>query len=174
MENTKAPTLIDLHYKLESLLEQSDGELTDDVANQVDLFNQTELTHQEIEQKIENYYGLMNRLKPMADYYKAESDKYLKMKRGLEAVVERMNGNLREYMRLNELNEIHGVSHRFVLSKTSPKLIIEDESKIGAAYKVITTEIDTKLLKAVMQSGTEVEGAKLEDSYSLRSYLKRK
>ena len=174
MENTKNPTLIDLHYKLESLLEQSDGELTDDVANQVDLFNQTELTHQEIEQKIENYYGLMNRLKPMADYYKAEADKFLKMKRGLESVVERMNLNLKEYMRLNELNEVHGVSHRFVLSKTSPKLIIEDESKIGPAYKVITTEIDTKLLKAVMQSGAEVEGAKLEDSYSLRSYLKRK
>ncbi len=72
--------------------------------------------------------------------------------------------------------KIEGNDSTLTLSKTTPRLVIEDEQLLLTQDEYVVTTIDKKLdnakIKSELQSGKEIKGARLEDSYALRKGVK--
>jgi hypothetical protein len=72
-------------------------------------------------------------------------------------------------------DEIIGEDVKFKLSRLAPKLVIEEE-KLPSAFKmqVVTYVPDKDRIKSELEAGGSVEGAKMEEVFSLRKYPARK
>ena len=80
--------------------------------------------------------------------------------------------NIKEAMQTLETDELVGIDVRFKLSKSNPSCVIDDPEKIDAAYKTVVQEIkiDKKRITDDLKHGIPVEGAYLQESFSLRQY----
>lgn len=87
----------------------------------------------------------------------------------LQAKEEEMKWQIVNWMLKNNLKSIEFTFQKFTVKKNPWSLIIEDETKIPNEFKTekITTVIDKKTLKERIQNGEEIEGAKINISYSL-------
>lgn len=87
----------------------------------------------------------------------------------LQAKEEEMKWQIVNWMLKNNLKSIEFTFQKFTVKKNPWSLIIEDENKIPNEFKTekITTVIDKKSIKERIQNGEEIEGAKINISYSL-------
>ena len=72
--------------------------------------------------------------------------------------------------------DLEGDIYRFKLAKAAPKVIIDDEASISDLYlrtKVIH-EVDKKQISEDLKNGVPVEGAHLEENFSLRKSINTK
>lgn len=87
----------------------------------------------------------------------------------LEKKENEMKQNIVNWMLQNQLKSIEFTFQKFTVKKNPWSLIIEDESKIPEEFKKEKTEIviDKKAIKDKIQSGEEIDGARIQSSFSL-------
>lgn len=161
MENK---TLFSLALNLERLLIENEGELNEEIESLI------KVTEGDLASKVDSYYYIIERMKNAAAYYKSETEKLNKIKKSCELIEDHLKTRLKETMQFTNQKEIVGLRHRFVLTDSQPKLVITDESKIPHEYKIIKTEIDKAELRIALVHGVKTEGARLEQTHSLRSF----
>jgi hypothetical protein len=152
---------------IEQKLIESNGELTPEIEA---LLSVTEV---ELPEKIDNYSIVLERFGALAKFYKERAKFFAEISKRCEAAEERLKGNIKDAMTELNKTELFGNEVKFCLARTKPKLIVDDEGKSPKEYKreVVTIEVDKDRLRDDLSIGP-IEGAHLEESYSLRTYGK--
>jgi hypothetical protein len=168
-ENKSLSTIVSEMSVIVSAIIENGGELTPELESAFDNVG-TDLAT-----KCDGYAVFMERLETEADYWKAKADSYSKVSKSCKALKERLNDNIKFAMRTLNTDEVKGGDVRFKLSKLAPKVVLNEE-KIPQEYKMQVTEWvpDKERIKVDLQNGCAIEGAGLEDVYSLRKYANKK
>ena len=165
-ENKSLITLAKESNQLEVMLLESGGEVTPEI--------EAMLTVKEVNlpSKVDNYYHVMHRLDGLEIHYKEMADKFQKAAKTFSGASKSLKDRLKIAMRELGEDEIKGNDFRFKLSNSKPSLIIEDDKVIPKDYFVQVTEtvLEKDRLLEDLKIG-EVAGARLEPSFSLRSYV---
>lgn len=142
------------------------GELTPELEQKLE-FNQLELAR-----KVDGYAFFDERFQAEEAYWSKKAESYKKIAKSFDTLRDRLRGRIKQIMVESGEKEIKGYDARFVLSKSKPKLVIESEASLPAQYKmqVTTTQPDKEQIKKTLEEGWEVEGARLEEVYTLRVY----
>lgn len=129
----------------------------------------------ELAVKCDGYAFILDKLENEADFWKQRADSYAKVSKSCKALRERLNDNIKFAMQQMKTDEILGGEMRFKLSKLPPKVVMNPEL-IPDAYKMVVTETvpDKERIRADLVAGKQVEGAGLEEVFSLRKYANRK
>lgn len=150
---------------LEQKLVESGGEITPEIESYL------QIKDIELPEKVDSYSIVMDRFDALEKFYKERADFFSQIAKRCKGVRERLKDNLKREMRNLNMTEIKGNEMRFVLSKTKPALVLEDETLIPRDYikQVYVESIDKDRLKEDLAFGP-IPGAHLEESYSLRPY----
>lgn len=147
-------------------LAENGGELSEVLEQAFDL------TGEQLVEKADKYALFMERLENEAEFWDAKAKSYQKVSRSCKSLKERLNNNIKVAMQLMETDEVQGTEVRFKLSRSNPKLVIE-ESIIPDAWKMQVVEVvpDKKRIGEALETGEQIPGAKYEASFSLRKYI---
>lgn len=150
---------------LEQMLIDSGGEITPEIENALVVKDQL------LPEKIDNYSLIMERFEHLSEHYKSRAEMFIQIAKQCQNVQERLKENIKQAMLTLEVEEVQGFDIRFKLSKSKPKVVIFAEEVIPTEYKkeVTTIVVDKDKLREDLSIGL-VSGAKLEQSYSLRTY----
>lgn len=126
-------------------------------------------------EKVDGYDHVMERLEHEAEYWKAKADAYAKIAKAHANAKERMKNAIKSAMQAMEKTEVKGVDVRFKMTPVKPKLVI-DQATLDPSYlmQVTTSVPDKERIEMALRLGDEVMGAKLEQSFALRSYANKK
>lgn len=168
MENKTLPAIILEMAELTAQLLENGGELTEVLEHSMDV------TAAELQAKTDRYAAFMERLDLESDHWKQKADEYARVSKSCKLLKERLNNNIKMAMQVLGQDDLVGNEMRFKLSKLAPKLVTTDG--LDSAYKMAVTEYvpDKERIKADLNAGKRIEGAFLEDVYSLRKYPARK
>ena len=116
---------------------------------------------------VEAYQFISQNLEQRSEYYKAQADELYKIAKTIENVA-----FIKKVMVDSGVDEIHGKTFRFKLTSVKPKMVVDDEAALMATYSKTKTEVvlDKERAKQDLELGVPVDGAHLEQSYSLRKY----
>lgn len=151
--------------QVEKQIIENGGELTEEIERSL-IFREMRLA-----EKVDAYAFVIENLKERAKYWEEKAALIKKYGKTCGAVVERMRGNLKAYMMLEDKPEILGKEIRFTLQNV-PFAIDVNERELPAEFfreEVVRTVDKDKIRKAIM-AGVEVPGAQKVESYSLRVY----
>lgn len=169
-ENNKSLPMLALEMsEIIAQLTENGGELSEVLEQAFDC------TGQELQLKADRYAFFMERLDAEADFWKAKADAYSKVAKSCKTLKERLKENIKGAMHMLGTDEIEGGEYRFKLSRLAPKLVIQEEL-LPDNFKMVVTETvpDKEKIKAELEIGTEIPGAKHEMVFSLRPYLNSK
>jgi hypothetical protein len=150
-------------------LEELGGEIT------VDLEEAMQITDRSLAEKVDNYAALITRLDSEIKYYDELTEQFAAKSETYSKIRERLRYNLKDSMGKIGANQLSGNYFEFKLARSTPKLVIEDESLIPNEFKIVETitKIDNAKLKQALKTST-IQGAKLEETYSLRQGMAKK
>ena len=155
---------------LEELIIENDGQ----VCETLEVWMQINETN--VATKVDGYNFLIARLEKSAEFFKDKEAEYYAARKVYENQVIRMKAYVKDTMFAMGLDELKGNEYRFKLSKSKPKVIIDNVEELPLEYtrEKITIEVDKDGIKKALDEGIEIKGASLETSFSLRSYLIKK
>lgn len=167
---SKKTTLTDIVFQVAEItndIVESRGELTPEMEARladIDL---------SLARKVDAYAGVIERLDMEVDYWdkkaremKSIADSHKRLKEGLRT-------RIKDAMRTMGKNEILGQDVKFRLVRSQPRLVIRDEKNIPAEFQVVSWDVDKEKLKKALVSEMKVPGAELEESYSLRTFVRK-
>lgn len=149
---------------LEQMIIDSGGEITDIIAKM------EEDLKTDIQNKAEDYYFFIERMKSSEEFFKIEADKYYKASNTLKNTHTRIRDLLKNAMSAIGITEIITGKMRVKLFDSRDRLEIYSDSDIPQQYKIIVTsyEIDKEKLRADLEAGLEIKGARLVNGKSIR------
>lgn len=152
--------------ELETALVESGGEITPEIESLL------EIKDVHLPDKIDGYAMFLDRMELVEAFYKAKAEAYLRLAKAASNVIDRCESNLKFAMNATHQDELIGNDFRYKLVKSNPAVIVEEESKLDESYKIteVVTKIDKKKIAEDLKLGVPVEGARLEQSHSLRRY----
>lgn len=152
--------------KIEIALAESGGELTPEIEAALAVLDL------KLPAKIDGYAFFLERMAQVACHYDERVKAYERMSKSANAVIKRLEDNIKYAMESTKTDEIKGVDVRFKLSPTAGKVVIENEELIDPAYTVIeqVRKIEKKRIGEDLKAGVPVKGARLEVGTSLRRY----
>lgn len=155
--------------ELESRLQDAGGELTPALEEWL------QAMEIRMPKSVDNAKLLLDRLETLNTEWAERAKAVAKMAQGLTKARERVKESLKAAMVANGVTELTGDQYRLALSPSRPSLIL-DESLLPVAYKTQTIEYvpDKAEIRAALENDVAVPGARLEPSYSLRSYFAKK
>lgn len=155
--------------KIVDLIIRSGGELSADVEN---VYN--DLTTKFV-YKVDACSYVIRKLEAEADFFKDQAKFYQKISKSVENARDRLRDGIKAGMVALGQTEIEGSLHRFVLTKTSEKLVI-DEDKLSPEYMTVVHSFvpDRERILKDLKAGKTIEGAELVEGYALRDYANRK
>jgi len=161
--------LVNQAAEIEKMLIESGGEITEHIQEALST-NQANLPA-----KVDSYKFVIDKLDSSVEFYKEKAKFYSNLAKGIDSAKERVKDNLRFSMSLLGTDELIGEDIRFKLTKSKPKLIIDNEAIIPDDYKIqiFVKELDKDKLRSDLVTA-EIPGARLEESFSLKSYANRK
>lgn len=126
----------------------------------------------QLPQKVDNYALVIQRMDSLESFYKDRAKVFLAMAKAASSITDRCKFNLKSAMEELAVDELLGNDIKFKLVNSNPACVIEDESKIDGAYKIIETVIKTDNRRIIedLKLGVPVAGARLERGRSLRQY----
>lgn len=161
--------LILLSAEIESKLVANEGEVDEALSELL-------VRAEELPSKIDSIAYVLESLENRETQLKAKEQAFKDAARRTRLASDRMKSYLKYVMAESGMTSILGNSVEFKLSKTTPRLVIEDEQLLLTNDEYVITTIDKKLdnakIKAELQNGKEIKGARLEDSYALRKGVK--
>lgn len=168
-EQKSLSTLVVEMAQIEAQIVEAEGEITPAIEAMLASV-QTDLAF-----KVDGYAFFMDKLKINAGYWKDQAEISYRVSKSLLNVEERLKGGIKFAMQALNTDEVKGVDVRFKLSKSKPRLLLE-ETMLPAEYKMVVTEMvpDKEKIHHDLGVGIEIPGAKLEESFSLRKYPNKK
>jgi hypothetical protein len=124
--------------------------------------------------KIDRYKFLIDALSSRAPFWEQRAKEAQRVQRSILSVCERIKGALKGAMQAHGLQQIAGQEYRAQLSNAKPALVI-DESQLPDLWRmeVRTLVVDKEMIRAALDRGEVIPGARLELSYTLRFYPSR-
>lgn len=166
MSDTSLRTLVDQAALLERLLIDSNGEITEEIAN---------LLHVEvaIPDKVDGYSLVMKRMLSLSQFYRDRALRFESMASSMEDVHERCRDNLRGAMEKLGTTEILGNDVKFRLQKSPPSVNVLDETLIPGEYIVTETitKIDRKKINSDVKNGKSVPGIEIVQKTYAKEYM---
>lgn len=163
------PLQMALHHadQIENMLIESGGELTPEMESLLSLNPKT------ISEIVDIKYMSLERMEASVEMFKKKAEQFEKIAISLDQARKYINESIKQYMVESGKKELKGNDYQFKLSGAAPKVQIVDESKLDSCYKKekVEIQIDKKRIAEDLKKGIPVEGAILEESYSLRKSL---
>ncbi len=144
---------------LEEMLQESQGELTED--------HEELLDHVEylLSDKVDGCVEYRTYLKDKATMAKERADKFLTLKKQIDNKLESYDNYMISCLERIDKNEVNGDLHKIKIRKPSRQVKIIDENKIPLQY--LKSDTTTKIIKAdiakALKAGELVDGATLID-----------
>ena len=166
MEKTLSD-IIKQSNEIEQQIIENEGEITDLIeVLEKDLM-------ENLVEKAENYYMVIDKLSNAGEYYKQEAAKLSNVAKTISNLEERIKDRLKFGMVEMDRTEIIGTKLRLKLSPTKTKLVIDDEQLIPQSFKIIEYKVDKELVRAALEKNEKIPGARLEGGLSLRRYYNK-
>jgi hypothetical protein len=167
---------------LESILHERDEIINQVLEMEGELNKELEslisLNAQEFETKIDNCYEFFQYLKTEAAEFKERADRLYARSKSIENLKSSLEERLKMIMRVNGSDRFDGAAWSFVLSKTKGTLVTNDDMNFWADSPYLKTEtkqsLDKESIRAALDAGNSVVGARIEEGFSLRQYPRTK
>lgn len=172
MENSEKKTLVTLASNMGTILAEimeAGGELSPKIeAMLADVGT-------DLARKTDSYVMVMDKLESEEEFWKKKAEAFAAVAKGCARVREQMKERIKMAVELTGEDEVRGDDFRFKLSPSAPKLIIDPIALPAEYTMVVTTRTpDNQRIKAALEAGTEIAGAKLQPTKSLRKYVNKK
>jgi uncharacterized protein YxjI len=120
---------------------------------------------------VEAYSLLASQLEARQEFYAKQAEEMDAIAKQIGGVLTRYNTFVKKVMSDAGTTDLTGVSFRYKLTTVKPRLVVEDETKLSEYTKTETKVVlDKERIKQDLELGVPVEGARLEQSHSLRKY----
>lgn len=167
MEKQTLADLVVRFGQLEQQIIENNGEI--DGAMELLEFDLTE----KLEDKVEGYALIMDRISRAADYYADKVEQYRKIHRGLNQASDFLRNNLRAAMETLNLPEVSGGSVRAKLQKCAKRVVYDGITPLNPTLCENVSKPSLERIKAALEAGAEIPGARLEGGTVLRFYANR-
>lgn len=121
-----------------------------------------------IEQKADGYAVILSEMAGQEEILAKEIERLTKKRRVLQNNQRRMKENLQYVMEATGKRKFKTDYYSFSIQKNPARLVVDDEEAITDDYFIMERSLDKKLLKEVLSTGHEVNGAHLERGESVR------
>ncbi len=129
----------------------------------------------QLAQKADAYAAVLDRMEVEEELWRKRRDECERMLRAYEAVQERLKDRMKGALLAMQKDGVEGELVRFKLSRVKPRLVLSDADLPADFYITVTrVEPDKERIRAELEAGREVAGARLEQGYALRKYVNRK
>lgn len=151
------------YLELASLLEESGGELTDDLEERL-VINQEELN-----QKAENYALLIRQIEGKVSVIKAEMDRLKVLMTSKQNTATRLKDNIKKAMDMYDVKSIEGNLVKLTLRNNAESVVISDDAKIPKKFivKTVSESPDKKAIKEYLKGGKVIAGVTLVSTQSV-------
>lgn len=125
-------------------------------------------------QSVDDVFVTLRDLERFQINLKKEETELVQKRKQVEDSIDKAKEFLKKYMIENGLAELEGTQVKYTLSKSNPKLIIENEKLIPKDYFVdtIVTTVRKDAIKDELKIGAEIPGCRLEESWALKVAVK--
>lgn len=125
-------------------------------------------------QSVDDVFVTIKDLEKYHTNLKKEEAELVQKRKAVEDSIDKAKEFVKKYMIENGLAELEGTYVKYFLSKSNPKLVIEDEKLIPKDYLVdtITTTIRKDAIKDELKIGAEIPGCRLDESFALKVSVK--
>lgn len=156
------PALIAQSLSITQAIIESGGELTPELELTFDQGKEA------LAVKVQAYALVMDQLEHQEGLLRKRASEYTAAARACGNAVENMKARLKYAMQQLGEKELIGGDTKFVLQRTQPKLIINQE-ELAPEYLMQVTEVvpDKERIEQVLKEGFDVPGAKYEENFSL-------
>jgi hypothetical protein len=163
-------TLIDLiqHISdLEQAILENNGEITEVMEKAIAEVNL------DLAEKIDATDIVLSRIKMSSGFWMERADKLYAVAKGLEELHKQLNNHIKNVMAQSGKTELIGNDVCFKLAKTKPALEV-DEAKLDPKYFRVKVAPDQEKIRTDIELGVPVEGARLRDSFALRTTVNKR
>lgn len=124
----------------------------------------------EVSDKAEAYLAVIERLKAEHEFLMSKADKFYEMAKRVEKANDGLRERLKNTMLTLDQKKIVGQGATFTLGFTKPSVDIFDFEQLPEEFtrKIVEFKPDRDKIRKALESGREVDGARLVESYSLR------
>ena len=125
--------------------------------------------------KADAYYFMMQKLEATAEMFSYRASQNANAAKSLTNAVSSMKERIKAAMMIMGTDEVKGSEIRFKLQNSTPRLVVENESVLPAKFFVTETitTLDKKSVTTAIKAGEVVDGARLEETKSLRNYINK-
>jgi len=157
--------IVQLSLKIQAELARSGGELTPELEEELNQVKDA------LGRKVDGYAAVIERLGPEEEYWRKRAARCEKTAAGIAEFKERLKDRVRAAMLSMQVKRIEGRESRFVLSPGRPMLLFSEKA-IPKEYFIRTEDwiADKEKIRADLEAGKEVKGAKLLESLKLLTY----
>jgi len=158
-------TIIQQISSLEQLLIESDGELTDQLEDQL------KVKDIELPEKVDAYVYTIERLDQAREFYAQKAKQFQNIAKNIDQAVDRMKDNIKMAAEVLCTDELKGQDFRFKVQRSKASVIIDSLEKLPGEFIIseVVTKPDKKKLADALAQGP-IDGAHLEPQVSLRVY----
>lgn len=169
MENKSLMTLIDESKKIESLLIESNGELTPEIESLMCL------NYSSIKTKSDSYCVILDRMDREMEYYDSIAKEAKSRYTIIDKTIKSIKDRLKDIMFYNGIDYVQGDTFKITLSNSKPSVIITNEDKIPENFRIRkeVVSIDKTAIAEAINSGLKIDGADIFEGKSLRITMKR-
>jgi len=153
-------------HEIEKMLIESGGEITPELESLLTI-NKNELA-----KKIDGYDHIIDRLNYSAEFLKKKENEVKQARQSVENFTDSLKERIKAAMLELNLDKIEGESVYFKLSKSRPSVSVS-EHQVPLDYMVTKFVPDKEKIKQDLESGIQVEGCVLKESYTLKKYIKK-
>lgn len=121
-----------------------------------------------IDEKCDRCAAVMTTLQAEADALQHEEERLYARRAAILANRDRLKVYVQERMEEINLTKVKGPRFTLIIQANTPKVVVDEESKLGLEYWKNTPSIDKARIAADLKAGREVAGAHLETGRSLR------
>lgn len=162
--------LINLQHKIENAIIENGGELPPDLEKEF------ELSGDGLREKIDAYAWTMDRCEALSEEFKKRANQFYEASKQFS----NLQNNLKKRLKAasDKLGpDLVGNDYRFKISDSKAKLIIDVATQnLDPHYTIAETIIspNTDAIRLALLNGIEIDGCKLEKSFSIRKFLNKK
>lgn len=148
---------------------QSEGEVTPDVEKSLSL------KENNLALAVDRRFTAIEMARHHVEFFKEQKKRYESAIKSLTNFVDWVKGDVKLAMLEMNQKELVGEEMRFTLSSTKPTVDVFSQDLLPSEYlrEKLILEPDKEKIRAALELGIEVPGARLKENFSLRSSLNR-
>jgi hypothetical protein len=120
--------------------------------------------------KVDSYAAIIDRAKTDEKHFRQKAEGFLIAARVVKRLADKLKERMKDTMAMLETSEVEGEDHRFTLSPCEKRLEIYDERAIPEDFKMVVYQPDEDRIRAALEGGEIIPGARLVGGTQLRKY----